>query len=165
MERPRARLADLPQVGILIYEPEATVRSVLRGILHGAGARLIMTASGPEQLHDPLIASKTGLMMVRLALGAELTTAVRHGRVAIRPDLPIVAFQAAPTLHDVYRGLKLGIDEFVALPFTGRAVMAKVATALETPKPMVATPDYVGPDNAAMLKALADAARRQGAPR
>lgn len=154
MLRARHPIAELHRLGIIIFDPEAMTRSVLRGILYAAGARAITSVGGLEQLRDAPVNKHTAVLLVRFSIGREIASALRRGDLPLRRDLPIIAFQAAPTLLDVYSGLRLGVDEFLALPFSGRTVMSKIQTVLQNPKPIVTSGAYFGPDNSAVLKSI-----------
>ncbi|MBP7337705.1 response regulator [Niveispirillum sp.] len=153
-QRRHHTVLDLARLNVLIYEPDPVVRSVLRGILHASGARFMTSVSNPDDLLDPASSARAALIMVRMSIGAPLITAIRNGGTQLDRAVPVVAFQPDPTMADLYAGLRLGIDEFLAVPFTARAVVAKVTSVLQNPKPILEEGDYFGPDNRTVLQTL-----------
>ncbi len=155
-ERPRFERHEINCAKFLVFEPEATMRSLLRGILLSMGAREIVTVGSLELMRE-VSRDSIDILLLRLTpdrLGEGLVRSVRKGTIAIRQSVPVIAYASEPTVDLVRSILAAGADEVIALPFTGRSVMGKVNAVLLNPKPMVQINGHMSPDHTGALQAL-----------
>lgn len=159
IDRPKFAITEIGKVRFLVFEPESALRSLLRGVLVTIGAREIISVGSVERLRE-VARNSIDIVILRLTsdrVGEGLVRLVRRGAIAIRPDVPVIVYAAEPTLNLIEAALQAGVDELIALPFTGRSVSAKVFASLVNPRPMIRVDGMAMPDHADTLAALADA--------
>lgn len=150
-ERVRRSMAELSQLGILIYDPDVEMRGMVRGLLYGIGAREIFTLTSIDRLEEIPKSIKLSILLTNVgssALPGQLAKSLRRGRLPMEQSLPLIAYAVRPTVALVRLSLlDWGFDEFLAFPISGHALLSKVRAVLTHPRPMVRTEDYAGPDN------------------
>ncbi len=149
-------MRDLERAWIVVIDPDAESRSIVRGILISIGARRVTAVGTIERLLEP-DSDDIGLMIIRMdrgGMGEDISRAVRRGDTLVDQTIPMMGYAATPTVEIVRRALLSGLDEFLAVPFSGRALSAKLAAILERPKPLIKDAGYHGPDHTKFLKSL-----------
>jgi DNA-binding response OmpR family regulator len=156
IDRPKFERHEINRVHFLVFEPETSLRSLLRSILLSMGVREITTVGTLERMRE-IPRDRIDILLLRLTpdrIGEGLVRSVRRGAIAIRPNVPVIAYAPTPTIDMVKSILNAGVDEVIALPFTGRSVMGKVNAVLSNPKPMIQVNGHIAPDHTDALQAL-----------
>ncbi|MBF0170398.1 MAG: response regulator transcription factor [Nitrospinae bacterium] len=116
---------------ILVIEDEEDILELLRHNLVKAGYEVDTAATGEEGLKKGL-ASPPGLVLLDLMLpglsGLEVARRLRKGGATA--DLPILMLTAKGEEEDIVRGLEAGADDYVVKPFSGKVLLARIATLL-----------------------------------
>jgi CheY-like chemotaxis protein len=134
---------------VLIADASRHVRSTICEILRNADHRdLVQAASGAElcervDSHRPRVVitasnlpDMSGLQFARLIRGG-LNFVPRETSIILSTDTPTRIFLEAAR--------SAGVDEVVAIPFTTKTLMARLASVLERPRRFVDCASYVGP--------------------
>ena len=113
---------------ILIAEDDADIRALLRLYLEGDGFRVLEAENGTAALtlareHAPDMAI-LDIMMPKLN-GYALIRRIREHN-----NLPIIILSAKNETTDKIMGLGLGADDYIAKPFEGLEVIARVEACL-----------------------------------
>jgi CheY-like chemotaxis protein len=130
--------ADLLPTGsgelVLVVDDEEQVRTTLGHSLEQYGYRVLHAAGGAEAVEllrvhtDDVAVVLTDMMMP----GVDAPTMVRRIH-AIAPDLPIIAASGLHSERRILDDLSLHIDQFLPKPFTLRALLLALRTALTPP--------------------------------
>jgi two-component system, cell cycle sensor histidine kinase and response regulator CckA len=127
--------SDLQGVGtILVADDEEGVRSLVANILRDAGYTVELAADGAEAVERlRALGDRVQLILLDLTMpilgGAEAATELRR----LRPDIPIVAMSGYGDIEVLQRFSEVGVDDFVAKPFSPEQLAAKVRDVLTPP--------------------------------
>ncbi len=144
----------MPQTRLVVVEDEQAIRRGVVDILRATGYEVTEAADGVRGYEEAI---KTGVDLVLLDLllprrdGFEVLLELRK----IRPTLPVIILTARGSEDDRVRGLKMGADDYVVKPFSGRELLARVEALLRR----VARPQEV--ERARLGPAFIDLARRE----
>ena len=78
--------------------------------------------------------------------GAEVVRIIRAPGVFPVPDVPIIVLTAHVERWRVMEATRLGVNEFLKKPVSGKALLDRMMTILTRPRPMVRLGDYYGPE-------------------
>jgi DNA-binding response OmpR family regulator len=116
---------------VLIVEDEEHLRATLDYNLRKAGYAVQSAASGPEALAR-FDAAQPDLVLLDVMIpgfdGFEVCRRIRQAS-----SVPIVMLTARSDVVDTVVGLELGADDYIAMPFRMRELLARVAAALRRP--------------------------------
>jgi two-component system, cell cycle sensor histidine kinase and response regulator CckA len=124
--------SDLQGVGtILVADDEEGVRSLVANILQEAGYTVELAADGAEAVERlRALGDRVRLILLDLTMpilgGAEAATELRR----LRPDIPILAMSGYGDIEVMQRFSEVGVDDFVAKPFSPEQLAAKVRDVL-----------------------------------
>ncbi|MFO7173779.1 MAG: response regulator transcription factor, partial [Bacillota bacterium] len=122
---------------ILVVDDEHRMRELVRLYLAGAGYEVAEAADGREAL-DRLRREAFDLVILDLMLpgldGWEVCRRLRE-----ESDLPVIMLTARGEVDDRVQGLRLGADDYIAKPFDGREVVARVEAVLRRSQPLAAS--------------------------
>jgi two-component system alkaline phosphatase synthesis response regulator PhoP len=118
-------------VKILIAEDSSTVRRVVAGRLAADGYQVVEAADGEAALRLTR-AERPDLVVLDKVMpkcdGFEVVRALREDPQT--RDIPVVMLTERATEPDVLSGLGLGVDEYMAKPFSPRELSARVQRVL-----------------------------------
>ncbi len=118
---------------ILVVDDESRMRKLIRDFLEREGYQIIEAADGLEAV-DAFLAEKDidliilDVMMPRMD-GWQVCKEIRR-----ESAVPIVMLTARSEERDELRGFELGVDEYIAKPFSPRILVARVAALLKRTK-------------------------------
>src|SRR5438105_3309401 len=135
---------------VLIIDDNQYMRKVVRNILANLGVKNIHEAG------DGI----TGLEAIRMAApdlvildwempllnGAELVRIVRSPGVFPVPDVLIIMLTGHVERWRVIEASRLGVNEFLKKPVSGKALLDRIVAILTHPRAMVRLGDYYGPE-------------------
>ena len=78
--------------------------------------------------------------------GAELVRIVRSPGVFPVPDVPIIMLTGHVERWRVIEASRLGVNEFLKKPVSGKALLDRIVAILTHPRAMVRLGDYYGPE-------------------
>jgi len=118
---------------VLVIEDERKIRELLRSYLEHDGLTVLSTESGAEGI---ALAASAGPDLVLLDLrlpdvpGEEVAREIRA-----RAETPILVLTAKAGAEDRIHCLELGVDDYVAKPFSPREVVLRVRAILRRSQP------------------------------
>lgn len=118
---------------ILVVDDESRMRKLIRDFLEREGYQIIEAADGLEAV-DAFLAEKDidliilDVMMPRMD-GWQVCKEIRR-----ESAVPIVMLTARSEERDELRGFEIGVDEYIAKPFSPRILVARVAALLKRTK-------------------------------
>jgi two-component system, cell cycle sensor histidine kinase and response regulator CckA len=116
---------------ILVADDEEGIRSLVANILGGAGYNVELAQDGAEAVEQlRRLGESVKLILLDLTMpilgGSEAATEMRR----LQPDIPIVAMSGYGDIEVMERFRDVGVDDFLAKPFTPDQLAAKVRDAL-----------------------------------
>ena len=136
-------------LSFLVVDDCTYMRSIVRTILAGFGARRVLEASdgadGLEQLqqHSPDIVILDWEMPV--LDGPEMIRLVRNPKNGPMAFVPIVLLTAHTELRRVKEAQALGVHEILRKPVSPKSIHERIVACVLHPRPFVRTPTYFGP--------------------
>lgn len=113
---------------ILVVDDHRDIRELVAGLLTKAGYR-VSTAADGRQMHRCLRESSIDLVVLDLMLpGEDGLTLCRNLRAT--SDLPVIMLTAKGEEFDRVLGLEMGADDYLAKPFGGRELVARIRAVL-----------------------------------
>lgn len=122
---------------ILVVDDEATLCEALRFNLEAEGYAVDVAYSGEEASSLPLAGYDLVLLDVMMGAMSGFDLARRMKADAATANVPVIFCTAKTAEDDMVEGLELGADDYIAKPYTIRAVLARVKAVLRrTEKPV-----------------------------
>ena len=137
-------------VDVLIVDDNQFMRKVVRNLLVNVGVRTIYEAadgvSGLEAIRT--FAPDIVILDWEMPLldGGEVARIIRSPGVFPMPDVPIIMLSGHVERWRVEQAQKLGINEFLKKPVSGKALLDRIVAILTCPRAMVRLGDYYGPE-------------------
>ena len=137
-------------VDVLIVDDNQFMRKVVRNLLVNLGVKHIHEAAdgiaGLEAIR--MFAPDVVILDWEMPLltGAELARIVRSPGVFPVPDVPIIMLTGHVQRWRIDEAQRLGINEFLKKPVSGKALLDRMVSILAHPRPMVRLGDYYGPE-------------------
>ncbi|MEP7209788.1 MAG: response regulator [Alphaproteobacteria bacterium] len=124
---------------------------LIRMSLRGVGVRAVHIAQTPKQTVEAFQTCQPDVLITVVENaendeGLSLIRFIRRWDKSPNPRIPIVAASQRAELAVVSAVINNGGNEFVVLPASADQLMKKVLSAVQSNRPFVDTPDYVGPE-------------------
>ena len=140
-------LADLR---VCVIHGDGTMRRTIREELGVLGVHQIRECTDPRMAllllaefdADFCIVDSQGEPMD----GLEFTNVIRNSDESPDPKLPIIMLTGNADTHHVIDARNAGVDEFLALPISRRALHARLLALMENPMFFIQGDEYRGPD-------------------
>lgn len=145
----------LSSVDVLIVDDNQFMRKVVRNILTNIGIKGVREAAdglaGLEHIrqHAPDIVILDWEMP--MLNGAEMLRIVRNPTSFPVPDVPIIMLTSHLERWRVVEATKLGVNEFLAKPVSGKVLLDRIVSIIARPRPMVQLEGYYGPEPRKLL--------------
>lgn len=159
---------DLSGLCVLVVDPNAFMREILREMLDGLGvgrviaARSIPIATARLEKDGPI-----DVVVMELDLenqdGLDLIHTIRtHADPMVRM-LPLVVVTADTRLARIAASRDAGATEFLAKPISAEGLYRRLVQIIERPRPFVRVgAEYFGPDRRRRIAEFAGGGRRDG---
>src|SRR5882757_11302030 len=137
-------------ITVLIVEDNQYMRKVVRNILVNIGVKNIHEAgdgiAGLEAIR--MFAPDLVILDWEMPLlnGAEVVRIIRAPGVFPVPDVPIIMLTGHVERWRVMEATRLGVNEFLKKPVSGKALLDRMVAILTRPRPMVRLGSYYGPE-------------------
>lgn len=147
---PRKIEALIQSIQVLVVDDNLHMRKVLRTLLTNLGVKYVNEAAdgiaGLEAIR--MYAPDIVLLDWEMPLlnGAELVRIVRSPGVFPVPDVPIIMLTGHGQRWRIIEAARLGVNEFLRKPVSGKALLERIAAILLNPRPVVRLGDYYGPE-------------------
>ena len=123
----------MDRVKILVVDDESRMRKLIRDFLEREGYQIIEAADGLEAVDTFLAEKDIDLIILDVMMphmdGWQVCKEIRR-----ESAVPIVMLTARSEERDELRGFELGVDEYIAKPFSPRILVARVAALLKRTK-------------------------------
>src|SRR4030095_12982273 len=131
----------IQSIAVLIVEDNQYMRKVVRNILVNLGVKNVHEASDGIAGLEAIRMSAPDLVVLDwempLLNGAELVRIVRSPGVFPVPDVPIIMLTGHVERWRVVEASRLGVNEFLKKPVSGKALLDRIVAILTHPRAMV----------------------------
>lgn len=154
-------------VDVLVIDDNQFMRRTIRNLLINMGVRATYEAGDGIEGLEAIRMFAPDIVIVDwempLLSGPELVKMVRTPGVFPLPDVPIVMLTAFVERWRVVEANRLGVNEFLAKPVSGKALLERIVSIISKPRPMVRIGDYYGPEprNNSVIKQKPDAPKEK----
>ncbi|WP_430512781.1 response regulator [Pannonibacter phragmitetus] len=125
---------DLSEVSVLVVDDNAHMRSILRSILAGFGARRIFEASDGADGLEIVIDRAPDLVLLDWAMapvsGEEFLKLLRGERDPLLATTPVIAVSGHARRSVILDAMRLGVHGFVAKPVAPAVLYQRIEDAL-----------------------------------
>lgn len=119
-------------------------------ILRAVGIRQIVTADDGATGFQALRSHSIDIVLTDLVMqpldGIAFTKMVRSSQDSPNQMIPIIMITGQLTLAKINEARDAGVNEFIAKPITGRAVIERLFQTIQHPRPFIRTDEFFGPD-------------------
>ena len=147
---PRKIETLIASIQVLVIDDNPYMRRVLRTLLANLGVKLISEAADGIAGLDAIRVQAPDIVLLDwempLLSGAELVKIVRAPGVFPVPDVPIIMLSGHGQRWRIVEAARLGVNEFLCKPVSGKLLLERIAAILLKPRPMVRLGDYYGPE-------------------
>ncbi len=130
----RGRCVGLEKFKILVVDDESRMRKLVRDFLVKAGYEVIEAADGEEAMDIFFRNKDVDLILLDVMMpkmdGWQVCREVRN-----YSKVPIIMLTARSDERDELRGFELGVDEYIAKPFSPKILVARVEAILRRTNP------------------------------
>lgn len=134
---------------VLIVDDTPLMCTLLRGILLSGGVRDIEAISDPLHALKRFAAAPFDVVLVDWEMpemsGIDFVKALRNQENSRNPYVPIIMVSAHAEPDRVLEARGSGIHEYLTKPITGRAVLERLESVINHPRPFVRSDGYFGP--------------------
>jgi two-component system chemotaxis response regulator CheY len=146
-----SRIDKLMQsLAVLVVDDNQYMRKIVRNLLVNLGVKNVHEAvdgiAGLEAIR--MFAPDLVILDWEMPLlnGAELVRIVRSPGVFPVPDVPIIMLTGHVERWRVIEASRLGVNEFLKKPVSGKTLLDRIVAILTQPRAMVRLGDYYGPE-------------------
>ena len=137
-------------IDVLIVDDNQYMRKVIRNLLVNLGVKNIHEAPDGIAGLDAIRLYAPDVVILDwempLLTGAELVRIVRSPGVFPVSDVPIIMLTGHGERWRVVEAARLGVNEFLKKPVSGKALLDRIVSIIAKPRPMVRMGSYYGPE-------------------
>jgi two-component system chemotaxis response regulator CheY len=137
-------------LAVLVIDDNQYMRKVVRNILINIGVKKVHEAADGITGLEAIRMSAPDLVILDwempLLNGAELVRIVRSPGEFPIPDVPIIMLTGHVERWRVLEAARLGVNEFLKKPVSGKALLERIMVIAMRPRAMVRVGDYYGPE-------------------
>ena len=139
---------DFSRVTVLVIDTQPLMLDLIQGVLNLLGIKRVVTRSDGASGLRAFDEFDPDLLIIDWDLknldGMEFTRKIRASKK--NPFVPVIFMTAFSSRNRVLQARDSGITEFMAKPFTARALCSRIETIIERPRQFVKTESFFGPD-------------------
>lgn len=139
----------LTDVRILIVDDHRNMRKLIAVALEGLGFGQLFEAEDGRQALELLGDVRPDLIITDFKMpvmnGVEFVSALRRDEANPCCEIPVIMLTGHTDEKNVRASLRAGVNEFLAKPFTARALYDRIRACAEEERPFVRSEAYVGP--------------------
>ena len=137
------------RIKVLVVDDNKHMRLLVSAVLEALGIKTIYEAGSAEDAWKILLANPCDIVFVDWVMsgmnGLEFTEKVRKAPDSPNPFLPIVMLTGHTSVERVNQARDAGVNEFLAKPVSAKAILSRLVSVIEHPRPYVRTNSYFGP--------------------
>ena len=137
-------------LAVLVIDDNQYARKIVRNILSGFGIKTIHEAVDGVAGLEVVRATSPDIIILDWAMpllnGTEFMRCIRSLGESPAPDVPVILLTGHSSRSLVIEMARLGVNEFLVKPVSGKALFDRMMTIMTNPRPMVKIGDYYGPE-------------------
>jgi len=141
---------DIRRLRFLVIDSDAHMRRIVRTLLHGFGARDVREAEDGATGFDAFKSQSPDIILTAWTLpiydGLELVQMIRKPDDNANSFVPIIMMTSQPDKALVTTARDAGVTEFLAKPFSAKALYERIVYVISNPRPFVKTKTFFGPN-------------------
>jgi CheY-like chemotaxis protein len=141
--------SKLERLRVMIVDNSAMMRDLVQGVLESVGVTHFMTAGDGRSALDMLPAFGPHLAFVDWEMepmnGLQFVRAVRQLSEHDNPFLPIIMLTSHAEEPWVIEAKNAGVHDYLIKPATGAAILKRLSSVINNPRPFVRADGYFGP--------------------
>ena len=134
---------------IMVVDDNVHMRKLVTTILQAFGCTHVYEAQDGKTAWTLLRETAPDVMLLDWMMegmsGLDLAKQIRSSPASPNPYLPIIMLTGNTSIDCVNAARDVGVNEFLAKPVSVKAVMARLTSVIEQPRPFVRTKAYFGP--------------------
>ena len=135
---------------VLVVDDEFYSRKVIRALLMALGVTDIFDADSGAKGLEAIPALVPNVVLVDWEMpkmdGAAFAKAVRNPGKFAYPNVPMIMLTGHSERWRVEEAMRLGVNEYLVKPVSGKMLCDRLITTLIKPRPIVRLGDYYGPE-------------------
>ena len=150
---PAISSSKLERLRVMLVDNSPLMRELVQSVLAAVGVKHFMTATDGQSALALLPAFGPHLAFVDWEMepmsGLDFVRAVRKLPERDNPFLPIIMLTSHAEEPWVIEAKNAGVHEYLIKPATGAAILARLSSVINNPRPFVRAGNYFGPAHAA----------------
>jgi CheY-like chemotaxis protein len=142
-------VARYDRLKVLVIDDNPHMLSLMSTVLLAVGIRNVLEASDADDGWRKLLANPCDLVFVDWVMdgksGLDFTKQVRTAPDSPNPYLPVVMVSGHTSVERVRDARDAGVNEFLAKPVSSKAILHRLSSVIDNPRPFVRTKTYFGP--------------------
>lgn len=134
---------------ILVVDDNVHMRKLVITIMQAFGAEQIFEADGGERAWDMMRETNPDVIILDWQMegmsGLDFAKQVRTSPQTRNPFVPIIMLTGHTQIDHVRQARDAGVNEFLAKPVSVKAIMSRLVSVIDHPRPYVRTKYYFGP--------------------
>jgi two-component system chemotaxis response regulator CheY len=139
---------DLSSLTFLVVEDSAYMRTILRTMLQGFGARRIVEAEDGASGLEAMDRANPDILILDWVMpildGAEMVRMIRNPSNPFA-YIPIIMVTGHTERSRIVEARRLGIHELLCKPISAKSLYQRIQSVILSPRDFVKTPTYFGP--------------------
>lgn len=139
----------LTDVRVLIVDDHRNMRKLIGAALGGLGFDKLFEAENGEHALSIIDEVRPDLVVTDFKMpvmnGVEFVRNLRRDEDSPYSEIPVIMLTGHTDVHNVRASLRAGVNEFLAKPFTARALLDRIRRCAEEERPFIRSEEYVGP--------------------
>ena len=141
---------QISNLHILVVDDNLYMRKIVSEVLRAIGVKDVEAFGEAAMALDFVRQCPVDVAIVDFNMapidGVEFTRRIRQGVDGVNTFLPIIMLTAHSGREQVEKARDAGVTEFIIKPVTAQAIIGRLNTIINHPRPFVRSGDYFGPD-------------------
>ena len=137
------------QLDILVADDHRLTRDIVGEILLAIDCTRVRYVEDGASAVSEIMAAAPDIAIVDYDMpfdGLSVLEFVRRSTASLDDALPIIVMTSLTARKRVLALRDAGANEILTKPFTARTILSRIAAVIDTPRPFIRTPNFVGPD-------------------
>lgn len=134
---------------VLVVDDNQHMRALVTAILTAFGVKQVDEAACANDAWELLKIKKSDIVITDWVMdgmsGLEFTEKVRTAGDSPNPFVPIIMLTGHTQFAKIQQARDAGVNEFLAKPVSAKAILSRLISIIEHPRPFVRTKVYFGP--------------------
>ena len=140
----------LDRLSVLVVEDSQFMRNLIESVLHSLGIRKVHLCGDAAEAFTILKHKGIDIVLVDWSMepldGIDFVRLVRNAKDSPNPYLPMIMISGHSEAWRIEQARDVGVNEYLAKPFTAHALCQRIQACIESPRPFVRSKTFFGPD-------------------